>query len=149
MFQARLRMTEAERAREPEIDFYRPIIADADTGHGGLGAVMRLTKVPHPNPKLSPAQPSLTCAVAPELTACSLLQLFIDAGAAGIHIEDQKPGTKKCGHMAGKVLVSIREHIDRLVAARLQSDIMRVPLVVVARTDSEAATLLDNNVDVR
>merc|ERR1712086_1004855 len=113
----RRRMSADDRAKNPPVDYMNPIIADADTGHGGLTATMKLTK------------------------------MFIENGAGGIHIEDQKPGTKKCGHMGGKVLVSAAEHAQRLIACRLQADICNTTLVIVARTDAEAATMIDSNID--
>jgi len=116
---ARSRMSEAQRAAVPEID-YRPfIIADADTGHGGDAHVR------------------------------NLIRRFVEAGVSGYHIEDQKPGTKKCGHQGGKVLVGVDEQIKRLNAARFQLDVMQVPGIIVARTDAEAATFLEGRGDER
>lgn len=116
---ARLRMSEEERAATPKID-YRPfIIADADTGHGGEAHVR------------------------------NLIRRFVEAGVPGYHIEDQKPGVKKCGHQAGKVLVAQDEQNKRLNSARFQLDLMNVPGIIVARTDAEAATFLDGRGDER
>jgi isocitrate lyase len=116
---ARMRMTEAQRASSPAVD-YRPfIIADADTGHGGDAHVR------------------------------NLIRRFVEAGVPGYHIEDQKPGVKKCGHQGGKVLVGVDEQIKRLNAARLQLDVMGVPGIIVARTDAESATFLENCADER
>ncbi|MDT5387353.1 MAG: isocitrate lyase [Mycobacterium sp.] len=115
----RLKMTDAQRAATPATD-YRPfIIADADTGHGGD---------PHVR---------------------NLIRRFVEAGVPGYHIEDQRPGTKKCGHQGGKVLVPSDEQIKRLNTARFQLDIMRVPGIIVARTDAEAANLIDSRADER
>ena len=116
---ARMRMSEEERKATPVID-YRPfIIADADTGHGGDAHVR------------------------------NLIRRLVEVVLPGYHIEDQKPGAKKCGHQSGKVLVAEDEQIKRLNAARLQLDIMRVPGILVARTDAESATFLENRSDER
>lgn len=116
---ARARMSESERKKTPLYD-YRPfIIADADTGHGGDAHVR------------------------------NLIRRFVEAGVSGYHIEDQKPGTKKCGHQGGKVLVAVEEQIKRLNTARFQLDIMKVPGIIVARTDAEAANLLETRADER
>ncbi|GAB2274883.1 hypothetical protein Dimus_009654 [Dionaea muscipula] len=117
--EARMGMTREERARTPYVDYLKPIIADGDTGFGGATATSKLCK------------------------------LFVERGAAGVHIEDQSSVTKKCGHMAGKVLVSVGEHIQRLVAARLQFDVMGVETVLVARTDAVGADLIQSNMDAR
>jgi isocitrate lyase len=116
---ARIRMSEEQRKATPVVD-YRPfIIADADTGHGGDAHVR------------------------------NLIRRFVEVGVPGYHIEDQKPGAKRCGHQGGKVLVAEDEQIRRLNAARLQLDIMRVPGIIVARTDAESATFLENRSDER
>jgi len=116
---ARMRMTEEQRKATPAIDFRPFIIADADTGHGGDAHVR------------------------------NLIRRMVEVGVPGYHIEDQKPGAKKCGHQGGKVLVAVDEQIKRLNAARLQLDIMRVPGIIVARTDAESATFIESRSDER
>jgi isocitrate lyase len=100
-----------------DIDWFKPIVADAEAGFGGV------------------------------LNAFELMKAMIEAGAAGVHFEDQLSSAKKCGHMGGKVLVPTREAIARLVAARLAADVCDVPALLVARTDAEGATLLTSDVD--
>jgi len=100
-------------------DFFVPIVADAEAGFGGV------------------------------LNAFELMKAMIEAGAAGVHFEDQLASAKKCGHMGGKVLVPTQEAVNKLVAARLASDVMGVPTVLFARTDAEAAGLVTSDVDPR
>ncbi len=100
-----------------EIDWFAPIVADAEAGFGGV------------------------------LNAFELMKSMIEAGAAGVHFEDQLASAKKCGHMGGKVLVPTQEAVQKLAAARLASDIMGVPTVLFARTDAEAANLLTSDID--
>ncbi|NNM33398.1 MAG: isocitrate lyase family protein, partial [Gemmatimonadetes bacterium] len=116
---ARSRMTSEQRAATPEVDFRPFIIADADTGHGGDAHVR------------------------------NLVRRFAEVGVPGYHIEDQRPGVKKCGHQGGKVLVPQDEQIKRLNAARFQLDIMGIPGILVARTDAESATFLEGRGDER
>jgi isocitrate/methylisocitrate lyase len=116
---ARARMSEKQLAATPVVDFRPFIIADADTGHGGDAHVR------------------------------NLIRRFVEAGIPGYHIEDQKPGVKKCGHQGGKVLVPQDEQIKRLNAARFQLDVMGVPGILVARTDAESATFIDGRGDER
>ncbi|MEN9868870.1 MAG: hypothetical protein RL748_4460, partial [Pseudomonadota bacterium] len=100
-----------------DIDFFAPIVADAEAGFGGV------------------------------LNAHELMKSMIEAGAAGVHFEDQLASVKKCGHMGGKVLVPTREAVEKLSAARLAADIMGTSTLVIARTDAEAADLLTSDVD--
>lgn len=118
-FDIRRKMTAEERNKTPYIDYLRPIVADGDTGHGGLSAVIKLAK------------------------------LFAENGAAAVHFEDQLHGGKKCGHLAGKVLVPVGDHVNRLVAARFQWDMMGCENLVIARTDAESGKLLSSAIDVR
>ena len=100
-----------------DVDWFAPIVADAEAGFGGV------------------------------LNAYELMKAMIEAGAAGVHFEDQLAAAKKCGHMGGKVLVPTQEAVQKLVAARLAADTMGVPTVLLARTDAEAANLLTSDVD--
>jgi isocitrate lyase len=104
---------------DDSVDWLKPIIADAEAGFGGV------------------------------LNAFELMKQMIDAGAAGVHFEDQLSSAKKCGHMGGKVLVPTQEAVNKLVAARLAADVCNVPTVLIARTDSEGANLLTSDVDER
>jgi isocitrate lyase len=102
-----------------DTDFFAPIVADAEAGFGGV------------------------------LNAFELMKSMIEAGAAGVHFEDQLASVKKCGHMGGKVLVPTREAVAKLTAARLAADVSGVPTLVIARTDAEAADLVTSDVDER
>ncbi len=104
---------------EGQVKWLAPIVADAEAGFGG------------------------------NLNAFELMKMMIEAGAAGVHFEDQLSSAKKCGHLGGKVLVPTREAIDKLVAARLAADVMGVPTVLVARTDADAANLITSDIDDR
>src|SRR5437868_7573264 len=100
-----------------EIDWFAPIVADAEAGFGGV------------------------------LNAFELMKAMIEAGAAGVHFEDQLASVKKCGQMGGKVLVPTQEACQKLIAARMAADVCGVPTLVIARTDAEAADLLTSDYD--
>jgi isocitrate lyase len=101
------------------VHWMAPIVADAEAGFGG------------------------------DLNAYELMRAMIEAGAAGVHFEDQLASAKKCGHMGGKVLVPTREFVQKLTAARLAADVLDVPTLLVARTDAQSATLLTSDIDPR
>jgi isocitrate lyase len=104
---------------EGKVEWLAPIVADAEAGFGG------------------------------NLNAFELMKQMIEAGAAGVHFEDQLSSAKKCGHLGGKVLVPTREAVDKLVAARLAADVLDVPTIIVARTDADAANLITSDIDER
>ena len=114
-------LTRADQLHHAEgddsVDWFAPIVADAESGFGGV------------------------------LNAYELMKAMIEAGAAGVHFEDQLSSVKKCGHMGGKVLVPTQEAVEKLSAARLAADVMGVPTVLLARTDAEAATLVTSDID--
>ncbi|KAJ7044949.1 isocitrate lyase [Mycena alexandri] len=116
-YDERMTASPEERAKMKYIDYLRPIVADADTGHGGLSAVLKLVK------------------------------LFAESGASGIHLEDQLHGGKKCGHLGGKVIVPTSTHVSRLITARFQLDLLKSTMLLIARTDSESAKLLSSSID--
>ena len=102
---------------ETDVDWFAPIVADGESGFGGV------------------------------LNTYELMKAMIEAGAAGVHFEDQLAAVKKCGHMGGKVLVPTREAVEKLNAARLAADVLGVPTVLLARTDAEAANLITTDAD--
>jgi isocitrate lyase len=104
---------------EGNIDWFAPIVADAEAGFGGI------------------------------LNAFEIMKAYIEAGAAGVHFEDQLASEKKCGHMGGKVLIPTMQHEKNLLAARLAADVMGVPSIILARTDAESAKLLTSDIDER
>ena len=102
-----------------DTDWFAPIVADAEAGFGG------------------------------DLNAFELMKAMVDAGAAGVHFEDQLASAKKCGHMGGKVLVPTREFVQKLLAARLAADVLDVPTLLLARTDANAARLITSDIEDR
>ena len=110
-------MEALQSGKPASIDYLAPIVADAEAGFGGV------------------------------LNAYELMRAMVEAGAAGVHFEDQLASAKKCGHMGGKVLVSTQEAVQKLIAARLAADVLGVPTLLLARTDAEAASLVTSDID--
>ncbi|MCG3088181.1 isocitrate lyase [Sporosarcina cyprini] len=110
---------DAAEGRDDGFDWFAPIVADAEAGFGG------------------------------PLNVFELMKAMIEAGAAGVHFEDQLASEKKCGHLGGKVLLPTQNAVRNLIAARLAADVMGVPTVIIARTDADAADLITSDIDVR